>query len=181
VNIRTLALAALLHAAPASALQLHGGSWAFDHLLYASGPVQLTGGHGFEFTGYAYNAHVDAADCAFGCDPREHVSLFMQVVGIDLPGIASLRDQEFTDVGGFNSSESLNLEVRGATRVPRLRDGTERTTTAPARIGGEFYYAKVPFEAVVEELRGDVIVTLSWHRIDDQWFLTAMAYDVVPR
>jgi hypothetical protein len=184
VNIRTLALSALLYAAPAHALSLHGGSWAFDEVQFASGPVQLVGGHGFSFTGIAYNARVDAADCGFGCAPRERVSLFMIVNGGDLPGVATLRDRDFTDVGGPNSTEQLNLEVHGTSRAPRLRGATERTTTALGRIGGEFYYATVPFEAAVEELRGDVIVTIHWHRPEwdaEHWYITAIDYDVVPR
>ena len=171
----------LLFAVPAFGLPLRAGSLDFESMFAGNGPVYLEG-RGFTFDGFAFNARLDAVDCAFPCSPGETVSLSAAACCNDLPGVAIFRGVEFVDVGSLLGPNQMEFAITGRMKLPRLRPGEVQTETARGRFVGYFRHAEVPLaEPVVERLTADVVVIVLLSRFDDAWLVRALTYDIVRR
>jgi hypothetical protein len=182
-RILIVLLLACFGTASAGTVKLRSGTLDFESVLVGDGPVHLEGNRHFTFDGYAQNARLDAADCAFGCDPGERVSLFATVEGNHLPGLATLGDETFNDVGGMLSWESLSLTITGFATVPRLGRRPVKTQVVPVRLIGSFYHGapSIPLAPLVEHMTVRAIAVITWTRYDDDfWYISHLTYNVAP-
>jgi hypothetical protein len=182
--VLTALLVGCVGTASAGTINLRSGTLDFESVLFGDGPVHLEGNRRFVFDGYAQNARLDAADCAFGCAPGERVSLFATVVGNDLPGVATLGDETFDDVGGALSWESLSLTIQGFAKVPRLGRRSVKTQVVPVRLSGSFYHGapEVPLAQLVEHMTVRAIAVITWTRYeDDFWYISHLTYNIAPK
>jgi len=149
--------------------------------MLGDGPVLLSGSRQFQFSGFAFLARLDAADCVFVCSPGETVSLGSEASGNDLPGIASLDGEEFTDMGDMNSWNQLSIRFSGLTKLPAIGRRTERTMSVPVSFEGVFTHAVVPLAPEVEELQGIARARLTLKQETDlfgepAWTITHLTY-----
>ena len=173
-----LLFCALATVAEAGTIVLRTGSIPFDDPVIGDGPVTLVGNRGFVFRGNAQLASVFAADCSFGCDPGETVSLNVRVSGNDLSGIAFLDTTQYGDVGGPGAPESLDLEINGTDTVPTTTTLMTRVRATQATLTGTFYHGMV---LAPEKMTAPCMAVLTWDRVGDIWFLDRIEYDVVRR
>lgn len=158
--------------AGAGTINIRSVSMDFEDPLMGGSYVELSGSRDFSFDGYAQNAFLESADCAFGCDAGESVSLGLHVSGNDLPGVAELGGIDYTDVGGPSSLEQLSLVVTGHAIVPRFRDVPIRVQRVNAALSGQFYHDG----NAIEVLRCPTTVVLTWQNGDGVWFLDRVQY-----
>jgi hypothetical protein len=176
-------LLAFLGTASAGSIDLRSGTLDFESLLAGSGAVHLEGNRRFVFDGFAQNTRLDAADCVFGCDPGETVSLFAAVGGNDLRGQAVLGRRSFDDVGGLLSAETLSLTIKGFATVPRLGRAAVKTQVVPVRLIGFFHHGTPtdPAARVVEEMAVKAIAVITWIRSEGGfWSIAHLTYNIAP-
>ena len=77
------------------------------------GTVSLQGTRGFTLEAITLAGVDPASVCepAAECPPGKAVPLSGMWAGLDLPGIATLQGQTYTDVGGINSPASARIEL----------------------------------------------------------------------
>jgi hypothetical protein len=167
--LKGIAAAMLLVAsfAQAGEIRLWSGSLTFEDLNVGDATVHLVGNHGFTFEGEALSAFLQAAECAYECDIGEKYSVGMVVSGNDLPGVATMGERDYADVGGLSSLNTMVLTFSGETRVPRGK--LPRTQTVQVKVGGVFEHEGpgVPYPTVTETLSGKGMAIVTWVQYEE--------------
>jgi hypothetical protein len=160
--------------AGAGTVNLRSGSMDFEDPMIGDSAVHMTGSRGWDFEGYAESAWLEAADCAFGCDAGEVISVGLHSSGNDLPGVAELGSQDFYDVGDPSSLAQLDLLVTGQATVPHFsRNVLKRIQRVSAALTGVFWH-----DGMGDALSSPVTVWLTWQNGGGVWYLDRVQYVV---
>ncbi len=165
----------------AEQIRLQAGTLGFDNVLWGNGPIHLEG-RDFTFDGFSRSARLNAADCAFPCEPRELMSLYMQVNGLDISGTVTYQGTTYTDLG--LDYDGLWLEITGDIRVPREYAESPMTKTANVQVRGGFYHMTPPWLPEEESLTGAGVATVvfvKWEGYEEDWIVDSLTYDISPR